>query len=159
MRMRVRLAPKRATRASANRQDGEGEQDVHEPCDDRVEHAAVVTGDEPEGEPEDEGDRGRPHPHLERDAGAVDEPRQDVAAEVVCPEKKRASKARPGGRRSRGPYSEYWVLGGWPIRLVRSGAKMATRQMNTTNPRETMADLVAAQPPPGELHRGAALDA
>jgi hypothetical protein len=61
----------------------EGEHHVHEPHHDGVDDAAAVAADQAEGDAAGEGDRRRDEADGERDAGAVDDAREDVAADLV----------------------------------------------------------------------------
>ena len=75
----------------------EGEDDVHHPHDQRVDPAAEVAGDQPD---EDAGDQRQRHHHEaddQRVARAVDQPREDVAAERVGAEQERRA-CRPRSR-------------------------------------------------------------
>ena len=73
----------------ADDEDDEGERDHHvdDSHHDRVDLAAEVAGDRPDDDPHDEGDCGRHDADEQIEVGGVDDPRGDISAEVVRPER------------------------------------------------------------------------
>ena len=64
----------------------EAEHDIHETHEDIIDPARIVTGKQSDHGSDNHGDTGRNKPHLKGYAGAVDHPRQDIAAQVIGPE-------------------------------------------------------------------------
>ena len=76
----------------------EGEDDVHQEDQDVVDPAAAVAGDHPEEHPDGAGDADGDGPDLERDPRPVEQPAEDVAAELVGAEADSSRSARGSGR-------------------------------------------------------------
>ena len=74
--------------------EGEGQHGVDEPGQDRVDYAAEVPGDQADGDAGDGADRGGEEPDKERDPRSVEDPDEQVAANVVGAEPE-AIRARP----------------------------------------------------------------
>jgi hypothetical protein len=72
----------------------EGELQVDAAHDHGVEPAAVVAGEQPERDAEQSRGKDRGQAHRERDPRAVDDPAQDVAAQVIRAEPERGAAAR-----------------------------------------------------------------
>ena len=83
--------------AEAEEQDREGQHHVDGARQQRVDPAAVEAGQQADDRADEDGDAGRDQGHLERDAGAVDRAREDVAAEAVDAERMLGGRA---GRRA-----------------------------------------------------------
>ena len=152
------LQPERLVRDHADQRDREqqqreGEEDVHQPADQRVDPAAEVAGDRRRATVPMTTDEQRGQERdQQRDPGAVDDPAEDVPAvdrleaERVVPADAAATarsgvcrasgRSGPGGSRS----------AGCPRSLTISGAKIATRIRSTTKTPPAMRDLVALQP-------------
>ena len=81
---RKRRAHRRGDR-DEQQQRREGEGDVGKPHDDGVDPAAVVAGDEAQGDAEERGDGLGDEADAERDAGAVDDPAQESRPWVSVP--------------------------------------------------------------------------
>ena len=63
--------------------EGEGEHAVHDAHDDRVHHAAGVAGDEPQQDADDAAQHSGADGHHDAHPGAVEEPAEEVAPQVV----------------------------------------------------------------------------
>src|SRR3989304_6190064 len=78
--------PEHADHRDRQQDERERQLDVGQAHEHVVHPPAEVAGDEPDGHPEGPRNGHRGAPDQERDAGAVDDPRQDVAAQVVGPQ-------------------------------------------------------------------------
>jgi hypothetical protein len=76
--------------------EGERHDDVDDPHDCRVEHSAVVAAEAAEERAEDEREEHREEADLEVDPGGVEQPRPDVASELIGSEP--VLRGRPGER-------------------------------------------------------------
>jgi hypothetical protein len=81
--MRFKPQPQHGDDGDGEKDPREGQQNVHEPHDEVVRHAAVVAAEHPEQGAEHQGDQHGHHLDLERHLGAVDDPAQDVAAQGI----------------------------------------------------------------------------
>ena len=88
--------PERARRGQPDRQQQvrNRQPGIDRARDERVDPAAVVAGEQPEEDPDHGGDRGRDERHQQRDPGAVDDPAEHVAADLIDPEQ--VGRARSG---------------------------------------------------------------
>src|SRR5215207_9823379 len=82
--------------SAAEQQDREGEHDVGQPREHRVDPSAEVPGEQPDRDADEHREAGRDERDLERDARAVDRAREDVPAETVDAERVLTGRA---GRR------------------------------------------------------------
>ena len=85
----------------AQQQHGERQHDVDEARQQRVDPAAVVAGQQPDGDADQHGDAGADDPDEQRDARAVDGAREDVAPERVDAEAVLGGRARAACRTCR----------------------------------------------------------
>ena len=91
-----RVRPRRPEQAGdqdREHEPREREHDVDDAHQHEVDRPAVEAGEQPDQRPEDERDRDRDAPDLERDLGAVDDPRERVPADLVG-----AHRVRPARR-------------------------------------------------------------
>ena len=126
--------------AGREQQVGDREQDVDAAGDERVDPAAVVAGEEAGDDAEEGREEGRDEGDDQRDAGAVDGPAEDVAAELVDAE---PVLGRGPGRRREERVERVGVAVVGVGRAERSrrstGAKIATRTRKTMKMSEAIA--------------------
>src|SRR5439155_17602494 len=118
----------------------------------RVDPAPVVAGDHPYGHADRDRDRGCHERHLERDACAVEDAREDVAAERIDSEDVVAAGPCGGAER----VEHLGVLVVWPRRpneLDDERREDREQDQEDDESRRGQRDLVVAQPPPEELER------
>ena len=100
------------------------------PAENRVGDAAEVAREHADRDPDRHRGHAGGHPDQQRDPGAVDDPHEQVAAQVVG-----ADQERRGGRLGRPcavrPVFRYWVSGPWPTRCAISGAAIAAAKSAT----------------------------
>ncbi len=140
--------------AEAQQQDREREHHVGQAREDRVDRAAVEAGDQPDRDADDHREAGRDERDLERDPGAVDRAREDVATELV--------DAEPvlGGRSGRAA-EEVERVRVLRLRIGRAEDRDDHRRedrhedQGDDEAQRRHRDLVAAQPAPEELERRA----
>ncbi len=89
--------PSAAAKASASIEAREGEEDVGDAHQHRIDPAAEIAGDRADGEPDGHHDDRHQHHDGERGARAVERAREDVAPQLVGAEPVRAEG---GARRS-----------------------------------------------------------
>ena len=104
--------PEDGEEGDAEQEHGKGELDLAEPHEEIVGPAAAVAGPEPDGHPQDRRHHHGGEPDPQRDARAMEEPAQDIAAqgigaEGMCP----VPAVEPHGR---GQPTEQVILHGVP---------------------------------------------
>ena len=143
--------------AEGEQQDRERERDVDQAGDGGVDPAAEVAGDHAEHDADADRERGRDERHLERDACAVEDAREHVAADLVDAEEKlelRAGRRPEGGSSASG----YCAFGGCANADVITPANAARRISRTMKAEGGERHAIAPEPDPEELPRRPADD-
>ena len=138
-------------------EERQGENEIDQAGDDRVDDPAEVTGDKAQHRSDGDGEQRRHHADEQGDPGAISDPHENVAPEIVGSEQERATgtdrlaeTVQPGGA--------VLVIHSMPRHGCEKGSKDGDQDDHTDDPQRDHRRPVLAQLGPRQLPGASSLD-